>query len=423
MAAVAGARTDGPKKPGSYTGSAVRQRSRASTSDPEPSRQDRFMSRRERQRRRRRNRGSPLFRVFALTTVLILSVVVVGLLAVAGWVVNVAQSAPDLTTLKPVTPGSPSQVFAANGTSLGYIWSPDIHNEVSATQIPQIVKEATIAIEDRRFYQHGALDYQGIVRAAIKDAFNGGTPAGRLDADHAAGRQRLPAPAPARPARPQVQDHPGQAGRAAGGKAPQELDPDQLSQRRPLRHGRRSDLVRRRGRLQDVLQQAGPEAEPGPGGAAGRPAAGALPVQPVHRRRRRPPAPRRGPAGDGHSRLHHPGPGQRRRPQAPGGQEGHHLRGPPAAVRVRLHPAGGGPGPVPPQPRPLPDAHPRRAEDLHHDRSAQAGPGQAGDPRQRVDAGRAGRPGRGRRRTGLDRPQQRPHPGDRVFVGLQPDDV
>ncbi len=33
-----------------------------------------------------------------------------------------------------------------------------------------MLKEATISIEDRRFYQHGALDYQGILRAAIKDA-------------------------------------------------------------------------------------------------------------------------------------------------------------------------------------------------------------------------------------------------------------
>ncbi|MDQ6836700.1 MAG: transglycosylase domain-containing protein, partial [Actinomycetota bacterium] len=37
------------------------------------------------------------------------------------------------------------------------------------------LEQATIAIEDRRFYQHGALDYQGIVRAAIRDALHGGT--------------------------------------------------------------------------------------------------------------------------------------------------------------------------------------------------------------------------------------------------------
>ena len=109
-----------------------------------------------------------------MTAVLIVCVITVGALAIAGWVVNVAQSAPNLDTLKPYSPGSPSQVFAANGTSLGYIWSPSVHTPIAGDTIPEQLKEATIAIEDRRFYQHGALDYQGIVRAAIKDAVKGG---------------------------------------------------------------------------------------------------------------------------------------------------------------------------------------------------------------------------------------------------------
>ncbi len=99
----------------------------------------------------------------------------IGGLAIAGWVVDVAQSAPDISQLKPQLPGEPSEVFASDGSLLGYIWSPDLHTPVASSQIPQIVKDATIAIEDRRFYQHGALDYQGILRAAIKDAFSGGT--------------------------------------------------------------------------------------------------------------------------------------------------------------------------------------------------------------------------------------------------------
>ena len=106
---------------------------------------------------------------------LVVSAVVVGALAMVGWVVNVAQSAPNLSSMTPIAPGSPSQIFAADGTSLGYIWSPDVHTTVAGSQIPQILKEATVAIEDRRFYQHGALDYQGILRAAMKDAFSGGT--------------------------------------------------------------------------------------------------------------------------------------------------------------------------------------------------------------------------------------------------------
>jgi penicillin-binding protein 1A len=133
------------------------------------------MSRRERQRRRRRNQGSTLKRFFALTGVLILCAATVGALAIAGWVVNVAQSAPDLSTLHPHVPGSPSQVFAADGESLGYIWSPTVHTPIAGNKVPARLQDATIAIEDRRFYQHGALDYQGIVRAAIKDALKGGS--------------------------------------------------------------------------------------------------------------------------------------------------------------------------------------------------------------------------------------------------------
>src|ERR1019366_3763389 len=56
----------------------------------------------------------------------------------------------------------------------GYIWSPTLHTAIPGSQIPPLVKRATIAIEDRRFYQHGALDYQGILRAAVKDALSGG---------------------------------------------------------------------------------------------------------------------------------------------------------------------------------------------------------------------------------------------------------
>ncbi|HEY1566362.1 MAG TPA: transglycosylase domain-containing protein [Solirubrobacteraceae bacterium] len=109
-----------------------------------------------------------------MTGVLIVCAIAVGAIAIAGWVVNVAQSAPNLKSLKPFVPGSPSQVFAADGTSLGYVWSPSVHNEIAGNRIPERLKEATVAIEDRRFYQHGALDYQGILRAAIKDAVKGG---------------------------------------------------------------------------------------------------------------------------------------------------------------------------------------------------------------------------------------------------------
>ncbi len=98
----------------------------------------------------------------------------IGIGAVVGWVVSVAESAPNLSQLKPRTPGQLSRVYAANGQLMGYIDSTVLRTPISGSQIPQTLKNATIAIEDRRFWHHGALDYTGIVRAAVKDLLNGG---------------------------------------------------------------------------------------------------------------------------------------------------------------------------------------------------------------------------------------------------------
>src|SRR5205085_4786364 len=114
-----------------------------------------FMSRRERQRRRHRNRASPVKRVVLMTAVVGICSVAVGVAGVAGWVVDVANSAPDISHLKPRDPGQISQVFAADGTRLGYIRSDVLRQEVTLKQIPRILTRATVAIEDRRFWQHG----------------------------------------------------------------------------------------------------------------------------------------------------------------------------------------------------------------------------------------------------------------------------
>jgi penicillin-binding protein 1A len=103
-----------------------------------------------------------------------LCAVALAALAVAGWVAAVADSAPNLNERSPEVPGGNSQVFASDGSSMGFIHSTVLRSPVASNQIPTALKQATVAIEDRRFYQHGALDYQGILRAAIRDVFNGG---------------------------------------------------------------------------------------------------------------------------------------------------------------------------------------------------------------------------------------------------------
>src|SRR5947209_1755848 len=133
------------------------------------------MSRRERQKRRRSHRGHPVKRVLLMALGLAVCASVVGVLAAVGWVVAVADSAPNLGDLKPRAPKPPSAIYAADGTLLGYVHTDTLFVPMSGATIPERLKEATIAIEDRRFYQHGALDYQGILRAGIRDVFGGGS--------------------------------------------------------------------------------------------------------------------------------------------------------------------------------------------------------------------------------------------------------
>jgi penicillin-binding protein 1A len=97
--------------------------------------------------------------------------IIMAALFAAGWVVSVADSAPNLGQLPAHAPHRLTTVYASDGSLLGYIHSDTIYLPVAGNRIPIVLKHATVAIEDRRFYQHGALDYQGIIRAGIRDVF------------------------------------------------------------------------------------------------------------------------------------------------------------------------------------------------------------------------------------------------------------
>ena len=97
---------------------------------------------------------------------------VLAVLAGVGWVVAVADNGPNLSELKGRAPHQLTQIFASDGSSLGYVHSDTIYNNIG-NRIPKQLEQATVAIEDRRFYQHGALDYQGILRAGVKDIVSG----------------------------------------------------------------------------------------------------------------------------------------------------------------------------------------------------------------------------------------------------------
>ena len=131
------------------------------------SQSDAFLLERLRKRRRqrvknRRKRLGKLVSGVLIGTVLFL--VVSSFTGAAVWM-----NSCNLDSLNPVEVGENSFIFAADGSLLGSIPAERNRQPVGLDQISAWAPKATIAIEDRRFYNHGALDWFGIVRALYAD--------------------------------------------------------------------------------------------------------------------------------------------------------------------------------------------------------------------------------------------------------------
>ncbi|GAA4993943.1 transglycosylase domain-containing protein [Kitasatospora paranensis] len=70
-----------------------------------------------------------------------------------------------------------STVLDADGGTIATIYSRD-RTVVASDKIAPVMKTALVDIEDSRFYQHGAVDLKGILRALNSNAANGGTSQG-----------------------------------------------------------------------------------------------------------------------------------------------------------------------------------------------------------------------------------------------------
>ena len=97
---------------------------------------------------------------------------VVGML-VFGLVVTLAYpKLPDLDSLTDYRPKIPLRVFSADGVLIGE-FGEERRNLVHIQDIPEVMKRAVLAIEDDRFYEHGGVDYQGILRATLANLSGG----------------------------------------------------------------------------------------------------------------------------------------------------------------------------------------------------------------------------------------------------------
>jgi membrane peptidoglycan carboxypeptidase len=131
--------------------------------------------------------ASPMGRVAALLGTRFGSIVVIGvaialLMALLSLPVVIPagalarDTAKRLGNIPPLPKVGPlaqtTTVYAANGTQLGTL-ADENRKVVSIKQIPKMVRDAVIAIEDDRFYEHKGIDFRGIARAAVEDIRSG----------------------------------------------------------------------------------------------------------------------------------------------------------------------------------------------------------------------------------------------------------
>jgi penicillin-binding protein 1A len=103
---------------------------------------------------------------WALITCLILGFLGLGM--VLGFYKAVLQNMPDIAQLEEWQPGKITYIFAENGATIGE-YAQQKRVEVTYDQIPQILKDAIIATEDPRFFEHNGIDFRGILRAVKED--------------------------------------------------------------------------------------------------------------------------------------------------------------------------------------------------------------------------------------------------------------
>ncbi|MGO4393554.1 penicillin-binding protein 1A [Variovorax sp. M-6] len=97
-----------------------------------------------------------------------LSAGTVVVLAIAGGiaVATIYPRLPDIAELSDYQPKQPLRVYSAEGTLIGE-FGEERRNLTPFAQIPKVMKDAVLAVEDARFYEHGGVDYKGFARAAL----------------------------------------------------------------------------------------------------------------------------------------------------------------------------------------------------------------------------------------------------------------
>jgi membrane peptidoglycan carboxypeptidase len=128
----------------------------------------------------RENAFAKLFRLLAASVVAGVLVAFVVLPGVSSVGVTARDAAAAFDNILPVNTSAPPEktvVYAADGSQLATFFD-EYRESVRLDQVSDIMRKAIVAIEDSRFYEHGALDIKAAIRALATNAQAGATKQG-----------------------------------------------------------------------------------------------------------------------------------------------------------------------------------------------------------------------------------------------------
>jgi len=108
--------------------------------------------------------------------IILIAVTVAG--AAAGIIMGYEYNLPPIQSIEDYRPDVITTIYADNGRSIGE-FAIERRIIVSYDEIPQNLRNAIIAVEDSRFYDHSGVNYYAIARAVVKDLMRQSYPIGK----------------------------------------------------------------------------------------------------------------------------------------------------------------------------------------------------------------------------------------------------
>ncbi len=126
--------------------------------------------RRDKAKAKKRRRLGWLRFVLAVLTLLVVATLGVG----AGALFALSRNLPSLETSARNPLARNTVIYDRHNKKIAELHGAENRTLVSSARIPEVLKQATVAIEDERFYAHHGVDFQGVVRAFVENIRAGG---------------------------------------------------------------------------------------------------------------------------------------------------------------------------------------------------------------------------------------------------------